>query len=622
MKISVLLYGLLCVFSCIFLGCKEDEMEPLPESVPLMTTLNQTSFVMGDELVVTISVDRSKNESLVANEDFTVRFTAKKSGSEQDVSSILFKDFPSEVTFRKGETSLTTVFKIKEEGISQMWNVDLGIFVRGYLFGKSMSSDTKTITVSDYHHTTVSVKDNISKEIKEGDMFVLVAAVSTQVKSPVTVTITPKDGEEVFYENLPEELVIPAGQNSVESSPVTMRKDNVYTGNLDLLLNLSVDNDTYPLSEETLVLKYLDLDKPLGDKLLDERWVYSDPSRMFMSNKNEAAIVAWQPGMADLMNVGDAHPNTELGATWKFLNAIEFHNIPALTNSSSVGNTTCKLFAANNTILAQQDAAIDNDRFTNIDNNGIIRIWGAKGNFNATSPASGNREYGTGALYSSKFWTGQPNMFAVQNTRIYAGIRVEIRARCRGSLYGTNPALWLLGNTDGEAAKAWPKCGEIDILEVPNGIPGTNVAYQTLHYDGDGNGNDKSVSVNRSMGVQLQEWNIYWVEWRSNDEVAFGINGETTLVHNKADKGTNAIWPYDMTYNPNGFKLIINLGLKNSWALGNNIPEGWDSGFAGIGYEESKTSDASPRMEVDWVRYYTNSNYSCNDPIWTGGKSY
>ena len=36
--------------------------------------------------------------------------------------------------------------------------------------------------------------------------------------------LVQKDGEEGRYENLPEELIIPAGKNSVESEPVTMKK--------------------------------------------------------------------------------------------------------------------------------------------------------------------------------------------------------------------------------------------------------------------------------------------------------------------------------------------------------------------------------------------------------------
>lgn len=621
-KVYFIIYILVVFFTFSWVGCKEDELAPLPETVPLVATLNRTDFVMGDKVEITLSVDRSKNEKLVANEDFAVRFSAKKSGTEEDVTATLFEEFPATVMFRKGEASLTVAMQVKKEGISEMNSVDLGIFVRGYLFGKSMSSDTKTIHVSDYHHTTLSIKENPNKEIKEGEKFVLVASVSTEVKSPLEVNIVPGEGEEKYYDGLPEKLIISAGSSRVESNLITLKKDNQYTGNIDLTLNLSVNSSNYPLSKDKFVFRLMDIDQPLGDKLKDERWVYADPERMFMSDKNEGQVVVWKPGYADKMKEGDKHPNKELGKTWSFLNAIEFHNIPNGTNAvNSNKTTTCKFFAANNTMLAQKDAVVDNDKFSNIDKEGVIRIWGAKGKFKATGPASGSREYGSAALYASKFWEGQPNMFAVQNTRIYAGIRVEVRARCRGALHGTNPAIWLLGNSDSDVAKAWPKCGEVDILEVPTGIPGTNVAYQTFHFDGDNSGRDKSISVNKSMGANMQEWNIYWAEWRSNNEIAVGINGQETLVIRKASYDAKS-WPYDMAYNPSGFKLILSLGVKNSWALGNTIPEGWDSGFATIGYEESKTSSASPRMEIDWVRYYKNTNYNCSDRIWTGGKTY
>ena len=38
---------------------------------------------------------------------------------------------------------------------------------------------------------------------------------------------------------------------------------------------------------------------------------------------------------------------------------------------------------------------------------------------------------------------------------------------------------------------------------------------------------------------------------------------------------------------------------------------GWaDPEFLDLTYEESKTSDLTPRMEVDWIRYWINENYT------------
>lgn len=60
---------------------------------------------------------------------------------------------------------------------------------------------------------------------------------------------------------------------------------------------------------------------------------------------------------------------------------------------------------------------------------------------------------------------------------------------------------------------------------------------------------------------------------------------------------------------PNGFKLILSLRLKTRWALGDNPADSWDDGFEGISYEDSKTNPNTPRMEIDWVRFYKSASY-------------
>ena len=89
------------------MGC-EDETKylPLPQAVPFTMTVNNTTFVMGEKLVVDLEV--------LANEDFDIYFTAK-TGTE-DVSGV-FKDFHNIVTFPKGEKSIRVEFPLKETGL-------------------------------------------------------------------------------------------------------------------------------------------------------------------------------------------------------------------------------------------------------------------------------------------------------------------------------------------------------------------------------------------------------------------------------------------------------------------------------------------------------------------------
>ena len=74
------------------MGC-EDETKylPLPQAVPFTMTVNNTTFVMGEKLVVDLDINPDKDGSeVLANEDFDIYFTAK-TGTE-DVSGV-FKDF-------------------------------------------------------------------------------------------------------------------------------------------------------------------------------------------------------------------------------------------------------------------------------------------------------------------------------------------------------------------------------------------------------------------------------------------------------------------------------------------------------------------------------------------------
>ena len=54
--IKKILYRFLpvCLLVAGFSGCKDDTMEPLPETVPLIVEANAKSFVMGEKLILTI----------------------------------------------------------------------------------------------------------------------------------------------------------------------------------------------------------------------------------------------------------------------------------------------------------------------------------------------------------------------------------------------------------------------------------------------------------------------------------------------------------------------------------------------------------------------------------------
>lgn len=195
--IKKILYRFLpvCLLVAGFSGCKDDTMEPLPETVPLIVEANAKSFVMGEKLILTVKVNDTKNPDRVSNEDFDIYLTAKD--GEKDASKTAFKSFPSMVTFPKGEKSFDIELPIIERGLEakQKLYVNVTSFVRGY----AMKEATQSIVVSDLHYTIVSLKNNSDRVINEGDEFTIQAEVPVPVMDDMDINITVPDEQKDFY---------------------------------------------------------------------------------------------------------------------------------------------------------------------------------------------------------------------------------------------------------------------------------------------------------------------------------------------------------------------------------------------------------------------------------------
>lgn len=88
--------------------------------------------------------------------------------------------------------------------------------------------------------------------------------------------------------------------------------------------------------------------------------------------------------------------------------------------------------------------------------------------------------------------------------------RVDVRAKLpRGK--GLWPAIWMLGTNI--SSVGWPRCGEIDIMEMVGGNGGEMTTHGTAHWQNE-NG-DKTQSGNgRTIGVGLdQAFHVYSIIW-------------------------------------------------------------------------------------------------------------
>lgn len=97
-----------------------------------------------------------------------------------------------------------------------------------------------------------------------------------------------------------------------------------------------------------------------------------------------------------------------------------------------------------------------------------------------------------------------------QDKRAFKYGRVDIRARLpKGK--GIWPALWMLGSSI--STVGWPKCGEIDIMEMIGGTGNDNKVYGTVHWDNAGSYASYGGNKSLSSGLFADEFHVFSIVW-------------------------------------------------------------------------------------------------------------
>ena len=566
-----ILYKILpvCLLTIGLTGCEDEtKYRPLPEAVPLTMSINEKAFVMGEHLKVDIKVepDADGNE-VVANEDFDIYFTAK-AGTE-DVANV-FEPFSSIVTFPKGEKQIQVDFPVKTSGLVGTTTMEFVAFARGY----KMANSSQGIKVSDYYRISMSLENNTENVVTEGGKFVLVAKVDKPSSVPLEVTITPKEGEEGRYDNLPSTLIIPAGRTSVKSAAVTIKQDYEMTGDLQLVLNLKSNSSSNPMTAPALTITMTDLESMADPDLYDMTTVYENPNIMFVSYDDD-----WFTGKETAkMDEGTAHPNAELGSQWKFDYAIEFHKNSTSGDYQKLGNATD---ANRGNVLK-----IDWTKYAKVTDEGELNICvGVEGT-----------NYGTAGIHCCKS-LGQ--MWAQNVTRIYPGMRIEMKVRLGGNRTGFVPMIEVKNPATATTCKEAKQ--SICILKNVSGSAITQSVRGEVVSDA------KSVV---SAIPKVEDYNIYWVELVDENTIKLGINGSTTL---EVTRDMLDSWPFTKastgtSIGAKGLYLVMRMDLFGEGnSVSSELPAGWDTELKSINPANYATE--GPRMEIDWIRFYVNDNY-------------
>ena len=566
-----ILYKILpvCLLTIGLTGCEDEtKYRPLPEAVPLTMSINEKAFVMGEHLKVDIKVepDADGNE-VVANEDFDIYFTAK-AGTE-DVANV-FEPFSSIVTFPKGEKQIQVDFPVKTSGLVGTTTMEFVAFARGY----KMANSSQGIKVSDYYRISMSLENNTENVVTEGGKFVLVAKVDKPSSVPLEVTITPKEGEEGRYDNLPSTLTIPAGRTSVKSAAVTIKQDYEMTGDLQLVLNLKSNSSSNPMTAPALTITMTDLESMADPDLYDMTTVYENPNIMFVSYDDD-----WFTGKETAkMDEGTAHPNAELGSQWKFDYAIEFHKNSTSGDYQKLGNATD---ANRGNVLK-----IDWIKYAKVTDEGELNICvGVEGT-----------NYGTAGIHCCKS-LGQ--MWAQNVTRIYPGMRIEMKVRLGGNRTGFVPMIEVKNPATATTCKEAKQ--SICILKNVSGSAITQSVRGEVVSDA------KSVV---SAIPKVEDYNIYWVELVDENTIKLGINGSTTL---EVTRDMLDSWPFTKastgtSVGAKGLYLVMRMDLFGEGnSVSSELPAGWDTELKSINPANYATE--GPRMIKDGIRFYVNDNY-------------
>ena len=188
---------------------------------------------------------------------------------------------------------------------------------------------------------------------------------------------------------------------------------------------------------------------------------------------------------------------------------------------------------------------------------------------------------------SFSYTSGRVN---TQNKHDFKYGMFEVRAKVPTGK-GYLPAFWMMP-TDENLYGQWPRCGEIDCMEVM-GQENTKL-YGTVHY---GNPHSESQGTyTLSSGNFTDEYHTFRTEWEPGC-IKWYVDG--ILYHTENDWYSTTVGQGTVTYPApfdQPFYMILNLAVGGSW----------------VGYPDENTTFDDQAFIIDYVRAYQKDSYDEN----------
>ncbi|MBO5352583.1 MAG: carbohydrate binding domain-containing protein [Lachnospiraceae bacterium] len=157
---------------------------------------------------------------------------------------------------------------------------------------------------------------------------------------------------------------------------------------------------------------------------------------------------------------------------------------------------------------------------------------------------------------------------------------------------GYLPAFWLMA-TDENIYGQWPRCGEIDIMEVLGDKP--KAVHGTIHY---GNPHNQSQGTYNLSTIEnfTSDFHTFTCEWEPGS-IKWYVDG--IQYHEESDWYSTTVGQGTLTYPApfdQPFYIILNLAVGGSW----------------VGYPDESTSFDNNPYIVEYVRVYQKDSYDEN----------
>ena len=169
--------------------------------------------------------------------------------------------------------------------------------------------------------------------------------------------------------------------------------------------------------------------------------------------------------------------------------------------------------------------------------------------------------------------------------------KVVVRAKIPAG-QGLWPAIWMMPTTENKYGP-WPRCGEIDIMEILGNEPDT--VYSTIHY-GNPHAQQQGKKTLQDGTTFADSFHEYSVEWEPG-EMRFYV--DDTCIATMNDWFTSIEGgkpkPYPAPFNQL-FYLQLNLAVGGTWP----------------GNPDETTDFTNAQFQIDYVRVYQKPSYDTN----------